>query len=335
MFKVVPDQLKVSDGWVRCGHCDGVFDASAHFQAIAEPQSLEVPDVDVEVEEMSPPAPFVAHMPDSPAEALTDDASVSAPLSSYLSAPEAADFPIQDDHVPSQEGADRQALYASTKAKKPTNSTKAEEARRQPLPDVTFVQKAKRKNKPKGPIYRILAAFLTVALLCALVLQVLLHERDALAARYPALLPALELLCQEMKCQINPPRDIEAIVIDSSSFTQTGMDAYRLNVVIKNTRPVVVAMPALEVTLTGSQNEVLMRRVLLPAEFGAINNRLEQDTPFSGGVTLLVSQPPLPSQPLPMASSSAAPVPTDALPVPETTDATGPITGYRLFVFYP
>ncbi len=33
MFKVVPDQLRISDGWVRCGHCAEVFDASANMQA--------------------------------------------------------------------------------------------------------------------------------------------------------------------------------------------------------------------------------------------------------------------------------------------------------------
>lgn len=32
MFRVVPDQLRISDGWVRCGHCAEVFDASAHLQ---------------------------------------------------------------------------------------------------------------------------------------------------------------------------------------------------------------------------------------------------------------------------------------------------------------
>src|SRR5437764_6840424 len=31
MFRVVPDQLKISDGWVRCGHCSEVFDAAAHL----------------------------------------------------------------------------------------------------------------------------------------------------------------------------------------------------------------------------------------------------------------------------------------------------------------
>ena len=27
MFKVVPDQLRVSEGWVRCGRCSQVFNA--------------------------------------------------------------------------------------------------------------------------------------------------------------------------------------------------------------------------------------------------------------------------------------------------------------------
>jgi hypothetical protein len=175
---------------------------------------------------------------------------------------------------------------------------------------------------------------IALVLLSALAVQVLLHERDVLAARYPALLPALEVLCEQMDCQINPPGVIEAITIDSSSFTQTGPDAYRLNVVLKNTRSFVVAMPALEVTLTGSQNEVLMRKVLLPSELGATSNRLEQSSPFAGGLTLLVSQPPVPVQPSSAASFSEA-TPFEVKPAAEASAVSTPITGYRLFAFYP
>ena len=32
LFKVVADQLKISDGWVRCGRCDHVFDGAANLQ---------------------------------------------------------------------------------------------------------------------------------------------------------------------------------------------------------------------------------------------------------------------------------------------------------------
>ncbi len=33
-FKVVADQLRISEGWVRCGQCKEIFDASAHMQAV-------------------------------------------------------------------------------------------------------------------------------------------------------------------------------------------------------------------------------------------------------------------------------------------------------------
>ena len=33
LFKVVPDQLRISGGWVRCGQCKQVFDANKNLQA--------------------------------------------------------------------------------------------------------------------------------------------------------------------------------------------------------------------------------------------------------------------------------------------------------------
>jgi predicted Zn finger-like uncharacterized protein len=36
MFRVVPDQLRISEGWVRCGQCDEVFDANSHLRDLAE-----------------------------------------------------------------------------------------------------------------------------------------------------------------------------------------------------------------------------------------------------------------------------------------------------------
>ncbi len=346
MFKVVADQLKVSDGWVRCGHCDSVFDASAHFQAPAEPAELEVPEVPelvevLEVAEAPPatlPTRFPAHFPNH---LQPDDASVSASLSSYLSAPESPDADHQDDAERSPKGTDRRSLFGSrgpgdaTPTIKPLKPAKPDDTRRPLLSEVTFVQSAQRRNQPQRPIYRLLAMLFAVAGLLVLVLQVLVHERDALAARYPALLPALQVVCQKMDCQIHPQRVIEAIVIDSSSFTKTGQDAYRLNVVLKNMRSAAVAMPALEVTLTGSQNEVLMRKVLLPAELGSGRNVLTQVAPFTGVFDLMLSSS------VGTVSSLQGAASTEAVPAENPTSVPAPaatpllITGYRLFVFYP
>lgn len=43
-FKVVADQLRISDGWVRCGNCQQVFDASVSLEpAPAEPMLADMP----------------------------------------------------------------------------------------------------------------------------------------------------------------------------------------------------------------------------------------------------------------------------------------------------
>jgi predicted Zn finger-like uncharacterized protein len=39
MFRVVPDQLKISDGWVRCGHCSDVFDATLYLEPWTPPEA--------------------------------------------------------------------------------------------------------------------------------------------------------------------------------------------------------------------------------------------------------------------------------------------------------
>ena len=56
-FKVVADQLRISDGWVRCGHCKEVFDASAHLLP-SERQDL-LPDVSMTA--ARPPSMPVTH----------------------------------------------------------------------------------------------------------------------------------------------------------------------------------------------------------------------------------------------------------------------------------
>jgi len=53
LFKVVPDQLRISDGWVRCGQCEEVFDASRHLLSEAYPSTImmDIPPVTEPVKE--------------------------------------------------------------------------------------------------------------------------------------------------------------------------------------------------------------------------------------------------------------------------------------------
>ncbi len=62
LFRVVPDQLKISDGWVRCGQCSEVFDAMVNMQ-VAGSAPIPAP-TPIAVSEPEPaPAPAPAPQP--------------------------------------------------------------------------------------------------------------------------------------------------------------------------------------------------------------------------------------------------------------------------------
>jgi len=81
MFKVVADQLRISEGWVRCGHCQEVFDASAHLQP-SQPPAL-MPDMALD-KVRPPPQPVPRTAP--PVRAWGTSASGSPPASAATGA---------------------------------------------------------------------------------------------------------------------------------------------------------------------------------------------------------------------------------------------------------
>lgn len=361
MFQVETDQLKVSDGWVRCGHCDGVFDASAHFQIATVPTAPEIheaqelpvtPDAQFQAAplqagaadlvpavpailttpeplpvNMTPPSAAAPYLPGVAAGAPANDVpTADAALSSYLSIPHVLDDAEAPPPVSAPTDSDaRLALYG----REPKGPSKADvKARRKS--EVSFVKTAQRRARRSQPLYRALAVLLSGTLLAALLVQGLVYERVELASRYPTLLPMLQSLCEPLNCQINPPRVIEAIEIDSSSFTQTGPETYRLNFVVKNNRPGAVAMPALEVTLTGAGDKVLVSKIVLPAEYGASSAWLNSALPFAGAFDLQAA-PDLAARAV---TAPGEAVTADAPPATEPAPALM-ITGYRLLAFYP
>ncbi len=92
MFKVVADQLKVSQGWVRCGHCTEVFDASAYLvpdDAWVQAPSALMPDDSAAV---GHDAPLPAHGDELQSGGSPDPDESSVP--SAHDAPTADQFPL-------------------------------------------------------------------------------------------------------------------------------------------------------------------------------------------------------------------------------------------------
>lgn len=76
MFRVVADQLKISEGWVRCGHCADVFDATLHLQpwTASDAENDTPEDMAEAVPEPMPPQASPPDAQDGVLDALPDDA---------------------------------------------------------------------------------------------------------------------------------------------------------------------------------------------------------------------------------------------------------------------
>jgi len=351
MFKVVPDQLRMSDGWVRCGRCGEVFDATAQLQplvAVAPPPnemaardagatvlselSIAAPPVDESaVTEAAAPAmvasPQAVTPRDEPAQVpateppAQEDAVPSLALlpSEVVPVEETRSLSSDPTHAPSQdlvmpeaeaeaEGASglAEALPATPESevlapREPTLMalTLNEPTRIEPVleasaesapvsgpaheavppevasesapevPEVSFVRQARRKAFWRRPWVRALLTLVVLALTLALALQVTVQQRDRLAALQPRLMPWLQALCEPLQCRLAPLRQIESVMIDNSAFTKVNGEVFRLGVALRNQATIPVAMPSLELSLTDSQDQPVVRRVLHPADLGA------------------------------------------------------------------
>lgn len=169
-----------------------------------------------------------------------------------------------------------------------------------------FVQKARRKAFSQRPWVRFFMVVLGLALAGALAGQWIVHDRDHIAAFEPRVRPLIDWLCQHAGCTVAPLKRIEAIAIDSSSFKKDRDNAYRLNLAIKSSATVAIAMPSVELTLTDAQDQPVLRRVLTPSEMGAAEVMA------------------------PLGEWSAS------LPISVTADnVAARIAGYRVVAFYP
>jgi archaellum component FlaG (FlaF/FlaG flagellin family) len=304
MFNVVTDQLKVSQGWVRCGQCADVFDASLHLQnesVSPRPQAYKVAETEsLRSDIAAADIGYVSYAEEVTKALKTPDEKLP---SAFMDAPSL--LPTQAVELVKPGVVDARDDVSSEALGDVSN-------------DVSFVIDARRQAFWRKPLVRVVLGLLALLLISLLVLQVAVMQRDTLAAIEPRLKPVLQMLCERMACHVGPVRQIEAIVIDSSSFNKVNeAGTYRLSFTLKNTGAAAVAMPSLEVTLTDTQDQPVLRSVLSPAQFGAANGMLAASAEFSGTLNLQVSSNSTPSDP---ATTSG-----EALRV----------AGYRLLAFYP
>ena len=306
MFKVVTDQLKVSQGWVRCGHCTEVFDASLYLQTTQNPIPDSLPDSKIDADFKAPVEPAVSVVPPSAQEAESARTVQHIP-DSVISHVVGAEIKLLES-----------AQVADTDAVSELSDVLPEAS---PDDGVSFVRDSRRQAFWRRPAVRFALGLSGLLLAVVLLVQFSVQQRNRLVAMEPWLKPWLQMLCEPLQCDIAPLRHIEGIVIDSSSFNKISSDFYRLSFALKNTGTIPLAMPSLEVTLTDIQEHAVISRVITPAQFGVTDGSglLNTGSDFPGVIVMHV----LGSDAL----STVGSTPPVAVPLR--------VAGYRVLAFYP
>ncbi|AOF85671.1 family finger-like domain protein [Hydrogenophaga sp. RAC07] len=315
-FRIVADQLKISEGWVRCGHCADVFDATLYL----EPWTPDAPATagDAPTPGPSDPSPQLTAASDPAEDELVTRPPMPLPDELRAETPEDADFSTElQRFAAAKAAADASVATAKAEAtvsRSPSPAAPApvdepdDEVAMAPEPEAVpgFVRQARKRAFWQSPGVRIGLSLLVLLLGALLATQWALHERDRLAAWRPDLKPLLEQVCAPLGCRVGPVRNIEAIVIDSSALVRRLGNFHSFDLVLKNTSDMALALPALELSLTDTRDQVISRRVFLPEEWPDAPEVL----PAQGSLTVSFRL---------------------SLSVGEAT----PMAGYRALVFYP
>ena len=339
MFKVVPDQLRISEGWVRCGQCDEVFDANAHLQS-NQPADSDSRDstaiaqagAPLESASVMDPAPFDSGTVEESGSEFTEASADQTEISdshTYVDVPLGEPEPdyaahadpfleksphelsqfvgavvargLRDELLRESEEVSEMAAEPRYVQAGPTAAAPAADAR------LSFMRPMPKVSGRGRTVRRVVSIMVCCALALALFLQVAYSERNRIAATVPDLQPLLSSICRLLDCKISSPHEIEAVVIDNSAFTKVRQSVYRLNFTLKNTASTVVATPALELTLTDLQDRPLLRRILVPHDFGLAQEAIGANAELTASIPLAVNP----------------------------ADAAEHISGYRLLAFYP
>jgi predicted Zn finger-like uncharacterized protein len=277
VFKIVPDQLKVSKGWVRCGRCAEVFDAAAH---------AAMPDEANPWPQTSPP------------KTVANSTAIPPRATSAANSATAATVAKDPTFIPKNI-----AVQAINTLATDTLESKKEQAQT----NLSFVKVAKNKAfwQQKNVIASLRAA--CVGLAGLLFFQVAFSQRNYLVAANPALKTSFESICQAMGCTIEPFKNIDAFKIDSSSFQKTPAatidttattqaDIFALKISLKNNSDMPLAMPSVELTLTEAGDKPVLRRVLsaqdLGFNLGFMGATLAANGDWTGAATVAVTPNP-------------------------------------------
>ena len=307
VFRVTPEQLKARAGKVRCGNCQGVFNAldslleeasaplvAAHARsrvAATEPaaDSLRAPPF---IAEDTPPGIEPAFSEPTFSEPAFSEPIFAAPapaapaaveptlVEPTLTEPTAGEPTLAEPQLTESAA---QELGKATGLILPRETTEIPGYSKW-TEGVMAAPVAPAAEKAASGLFTLAALLLVVALAGQLVFRF----RSEIAITLPSLRPALELLCRVVDAGIPLPRHVELVSIETSDLQSDPArgNLLVLNATLRNRANYGQAYPALELTLTDTQDGAIARRVFAPTEY--LPAKIPAGQPFGANADVAV-----------------------------------------------
>lgn len=130
--------------------------------------------------------------------------------------------------------------------------------------ELNFVRQAERAAFWRSPVVRAAMMASAVLLTAGLALQYAVQHRAELAASSPAMKARMQRLCGVLGCTIEPLRNLDALVIEGSTFQVEGAGVFTLSWSVRNRSTRWVRTPQLMLSLRDDAGQTLLRRALAP-----------------------------------------------------------------------
>lgn len=274
VFRVAQDQLKASEGWVRCGRCnevfsalDGLFDlereAPPPLPGEAGPSSLPPPPLVLGEGSGPQPTPDPAEESGLPGRSLEE-----RQAHDVLSLPPPPALPDEPPHLHRADPPDPPPAAPLPRWLDPQTPSRPAPPPRVEVPVASLLGPQAPSRWDQPGVQRGLR-WATALLALGLLLQLALAQRESLASALPALRPVLQGLCQPLGCVLGPAvREIESIVVEHSQLQRRSAGEigplYRLELSLRNRGTQTVALPSLDLVLHDGEGATLARRALGP-----------------------------------------------------------------------
>lgn len=232
-FEVTDEQLQAYAGKVRCGECDHVFDARSHL--------------------------------------VSSDAMLATEEHAHLGAPAASEAAVYFN-VSAEAAQTHPVPDVLLEESMPPDLSIQPDAQVEPdipafLRDVSLEDERPQTRATSSSPW--LYGLFSAILLLVLGLQTLYFSRTTLAASYPQTKPILQTLCKPLHCVLGLPQEITQLTIDDADIQEhkTREGVLVFSSVLMNHGEVVQAYPMIELTLTNTADEPILRKTLKPQDY--------------------------------------------------------------------